>query len=108
MQGVKSLVLYMIYYPPHLKYLSMDISTSAAGDLDVDIHGAHRENARLLGRRTGPQTVVRTKIKADEWGLSIVLAWIVVVHLYVILFLPTWRCSFLCFHHRRTVSLHHW
>lgn len=53
-----SLILYMIYYPEELKY-EFD-STSEA-----------------------PGTIRKAPKKRDEWQTSIILAWIVVAHLYV-------------------------
>ncbi|KAF5384190.1 hypothetical protein D9615_003121 [Tricholomella constricta] len=58
------LVLYMIYYPPHLKY----------AEIDVDTHD------------TRPPVHVKTPIKSDEWRLSITLSWVVAFHLAFITF----------------------
>lgn len=57
------LVLYMVYYPPHLKYV----------ETNIDTHD------------TRPPIHVKTPIKTDEWRLSITLSWVVVVHMYVIM-----------------------
>ena len=59
-----SLVLYMLYYPPNLKYIQ----------LDIDTHDAR------------PIYHVRTKLKSSEWRLSIIVSWIVFLHLYVSLY----------------------
>jgi hypothetical protein len=56
----RSLVLYLIYYPSHLKY----------GDTYVDTHN------------TRPPQLVKSK--SDEWRLSVILSWVVVVHMHVI------------------------
>ena len=53
-----SLILYMIYYPEELKYES-DPTSDASG------------------------TVRKAPEKREEWQTSIILAWIVVAHLYV-------------------------
>lgn len=58
-----SLVLYMIYYPQEFKYESVDSIS--------DVPGTNRKAPK----------------KRHEWQVSIVLAWIVVAHLYV------WRLS---------------
>ena len=57
-----SLVLYMLYYPPHLKYT----------DIDFDIHDSR------------PPPRVKDAVKSHEWSLSITLAWVVVLHLSVV------------------------
>ncbi|KAI0299347.1 hypothetical protein B0F90DRAFT_1727992 [Multifurca ochricompacta] len=53
------LVLYLIYFPPHLKYLT----------LNIDSH-----DSPLSDR-------VKTNLKSDNWRLSILLSWIVLIHL---------------------------
>ncbi|KAG5643612.1 hypothetical protein DXG03_000620 [Asterophora parasitica] len=53
------LVLYMIYYPSHLKY----------AEIDVDTHD------------TRPPIHVKTPVKSDEWKLSIALTWVTALHL---------------------------
>ena len=55
---VYSMVLYMIYYPPHLKY----------AEVDVDLHN-HQ-----------PLLHVKTGVKRDEWRLSITLSWVVLLY----------------------------
>ena len=57
-----SLVLYMIYYPPHLKYVS-------AIALDSN------EEGNLVAKS-------KTAIKSDHWKLSIALSWIVAAFTY--------------------------
>ncbi|KZT63499.1 hypothetical protein DAEQUDRAFT_733754 [Daedalea quercina L-15889] len=52
------LVLYMIYYPPHLKYT----------EIDVDLHDNR------------PPQHVKTSVKTDTWRLSITLSWVVFIH----------------------------
>lgn len=52
------MVLYMIYYPAHLKYASVD----------VDLHDNR------------PPHHVKTAVKSDEWRLSIILSWIVLLY----------------------------
>ena len=59
--GPPSLVLYMLYFPPHLKYVTLDI--------DAD--------------ELGPSERIKTDLKSDTWRLSITLLWIVVIHLSV-------------------------
>jgi len=73
------LVLYIIYYPLHLRYISFDISAEGLG---VDTHDTRLDdaNARTLGH--SPHAVVQTEIKTDKWRLGIILAWAVVVHMF--------------------------
>lgn len=59
--GLLSLLLYIVYFPPHLKYVTLDIE----GD---DLRPSER---------------VKTNLKSDSWRLSIVLSWIVIIHLSV-------------------------
>ena len=61
-----SLVLYMIYFPPHLKYT----------EVDVDLH-----NNR-------PPRRVKVSVKSDAWRLSIILSWAVLIHMYAPSILP--------------------
>jgi hypothetical protein len=56
-----SLVLYIIYFPPHLKYVTLDIE----------------------GNDLQPPERVKTNLKSDSWRLSVLLSWIVVIHLSV-------------------------
>lgn len=57
--GPSSLVLYIIYFPPHLKYVTLDI--------DAD--------------ESRPSERVNTNLKSDTWRLSIILSWVVLIHL---------------------------
>ncbi|KAG9313688.1 hypothetical protein JVU11DRAFT_6035 [Chiua virens] len=56
------LVLYMLYYPPNLKYIQ----------LDIDTHDAR------------PIHHVRTNLKSSEWRLSVIVSWVVFLHLAII------------------------
>lgn len=56
-----SLVLYMIYYPPHLKY----------AEVDIDAHDGQASHH------------VKTAIQSDDWRLSVTLASVVAIHLCV-------------------------
>ncbi|GBE83663.1 hypothetical protein BKA93DRAFT_816135 [Sparassis latifolia] len=58
------LVLYMIYYPRHLKY----------AELDVDMHDNR------------PPHHIKTPVPNDEWRLSIILSWVVFLHILFITF----------------------
>ncbi|KAI6041581.1 hypothetical protein EDC04DRAFT_2893057 [Pisolithus marmoratus] len=58
------LVLYMVYYPPNLKYL----------ELEINMHDSR------------PVQRVQSDIKSDEWRLSIVVSWAVAIHLAFITF----------------------
>ncbi|KAH9917998.1 uncharacterized protein B0H18DRAFT_1032697 [Fomitopsis serialis] len=58
------LVLYMIYYPPHLKFT----------EVDVDLHDNR------------PPQHVKTSVKTDAWRLSITLSWVVFIHIAFITF----------------------
>ncbi|KAI9069809.1 hypothetical protein FKP32DRAFT_1640427 [Trametes sanguinea] len=61
---VMILVLYMIYYPPHLKYVELDVNVS--NDL--------------------PPQHIKTPVKREQWKLSIVLSWAVFLHIAFIIF----------------------
>ncbi|KAI1790051.1 hypothetical protein LXA43DRAFT_1150161 [Ganoderma leucocontextum] len=58
------LVLYMVYYPPHLKYVELDV------DLPNNLPPQH----------------IKTPVKREAWKLSITLTWAVCVHIAVISF----------------------
>lgn len=58
------LVLYMVYYPPNLKYVELEIDTY---------------DSRPVQR-------VRSVIKSDEWRLSVIVSLVVAVHLAFITF----------------------
>lgn len=51
----------MIYYPPHLKY----------DEIETNTHDVR------------PPRQLKAPVKSDEWRLSVILAWVVIVHLYV-------------------------
>jgi len=59
-------VLYMIYYPAHLKYVQIGVEES---ELQPLLH-------------------TKTHVKSTEWALSIVMAWITTIHL-LFLFIAT-------------------
>jgi hypothetical protein len=56
-----SLVLYILYFPPHLKTVTLDIE----------------------GDELRPSERVKTNLKSDTWRLSIILSWTVIFHLSV-------------------------
>jgi hypothetical protein len=56
-----SLILYILYFPRHLKYVTLDIE----------------------GDELRPSERVKTNLKSDNWRLSIILSWIVIIHLSV-------------------------
>ncbi|KAA1474477.1 hypothetical protein DENSPDRAFT_841076 [Dentipellis sp. KUC8613] len=58
------LALYMIYYPPSLKYATVA----------VDAHDSR------------PTQFLKTNIKTDEWRLSIILSWVTLIHIIFITF----------------------
>ncbi|KIJ16273.1 hypothetical protein PAXINDRAFT_98767 [Paxillus involutus ATCC 200175] len=58
------LVLFMMYYPPDLKYVQ----------LAIDTHDSR------------PVQHVRTKIKSSEWRLAVIISWAVLIHLALLLF----------------------
>ncbi|KAI0752914.1 hypothetical protein C8Q80DRAFT_1267379 [Daedaleopsis nitida] len=62
---VMILVLYMIYYPQHLKYVELDV------DLPNNLPPRH----------------IATAIKREEWKLSITLSWVVFLHIAFIIFI---------------------
>lgn len=57
------LVLYIIYYPPHLKYVFVSV--------EDDNHG------------TRVPLLIKTSLKSENWKLSVVLSWIVFLHFLV-------------------------
>ncbi|KII91525.1 hypothetical protein PLICRDRAFT_38295 [Plicaturopsis crispa FD-325 SS-3] len=57
------LVLYMVYFPSHLKYAEIDIDSPQH-------HHMH----------------VKTRLRTDEWRLSITLSWVVLIHILLITF----------------------
>jgi hypothetical protein len=61
----------MIYYPPHLKYVDIP---------EVDSQLGHN----LYGAQHPLKPVER--IRTNQWALSIILSWVVAIHLYA---LPT-------------------
>jgi len=58
------LVLYMIYYPPHLKYAA----------IEIDTHDSR------------PVQHYVTPIRSDDWRLSITLSSVVAIHFFLLLF----------------------
>lgn len=77
---LRSFVLYMIYYPPRRKYVELDV------DLPNHLPARH----------------IKTAVKHEEWKLSITLSWVVLFHMYVIVF-THWPLSAL-----RCLGLHRW
>ncbi|KAF5351310.1 hypothetical protein D9758_008067 [Tetrapyrgos nigripes] len=63
------MILYMIYYPPHLKFLRDDTDTLESQD-------------------SRPAIVAKSKSRTREWQLSVVLSWFAVIH-FLIAFLTT-------------------
>ncbi|KAK7678036.1 hypothetical protein QCA50_018977 [Cerrena zonata] len=61
------LVLYIIYYPPHLKYISVSLDDS-------------------INNGVAPR-LVKTSVKSDNWRLSIILSWVVFIHLSLTIFI---------------------
>lgn len=57
----RSLVLYMIYFPDHLKYSEVDIAATPER----------------------PPMHLQTTVKTDEWRLAITLSWVVAAHMCV-------------------------
>ncbi|KAH7101848.1 hypothetical protein BKA62DRAFT_702492 [Auriculariales sp. MPI-PUGE-AT-0066] len=58
------LVLYMVYFPEHLKFAEVDVPGLGAG---TPIH-------------------IKTRVKTDEWRLAITLSWVVALHIVLITF----------------------
>jgi len=71
------LVLFLIYFPPHLKYVDLPQQPSDP-------------NEPLLPPR-------RSNVKGDEWRLAVTLAWVVAIHIafeaFVTFFLLTYHSS---------------
>ena len=55
-------MLYILYYPEHLKYTTIDLDQAEGG----------------------PTQHIKTGVKQDEWGLSVTLAWVVFLYTYVV------------------------
>lgn len=55
-----SMVFYIMYFPEHLKYVSVDLPTAS-----------------------GP-THIRTTARTNAWATSVILAWVVVIVTYVL------------------------
>jgi uncharacterized protein with PQ loop repeat len=53
------LILYVVYYPPHLKYVTVEFSPVAGAS------PAH----------------IQTNLRTDEWQLSVIIAWVVFFHM---------------------------
>lgn len=70
------LVLYMIYYPPHLKYRYSTLGNITDEDVAYDTH----DTRPLLSGTSKPVVT-----KSPDWWLSIVISWVVAAHLSVIL-----------------------
>jgi hypothetical protein len=68
------LVLYMIYYPPHLKYR---LSTLGSTTDEVVAYDTHDTRPLLSG--TSKPVVT----KSPDWWLSIAISWVVAAHLSV-------------------------
>lgn len=66
--GNSSLVLYMIYYPDHLKYAQLD--DDEIGEASI----SERSHQHLQSKYT--------HIRSDDWRLSITLFWVVIIHMY--------------------------
>jgi uncharacterized protein with PQ loop repeat len=58
------LVLYIIYYPPNLKYLTVEFSPVAGAS----------------------PAYIQTNVRTDEWQLSVILAWVVFFHMAFTIF----------------------
>jgi hypothetical protein len=68
-----SFVLYMIYFPPHLKYLSVDVDPDTAEPATYGSTQTQSAGHRLVH--------VNTAVRTDAWRASTLLAWVVVLHL---------------------------
>jgi len=72
--------LSIIYYPPHLKFVTIPIpneNETSSDELELDNHDS---------RPSHQQRIIRTKVKTEDWKLSIILSWVVVVHVALIAF----------------------
>ncbi|THU81397.1 hypothetical protein K435DRAFT_693681 [Dendrothele bispora CBS 962.96] len=81
------MILYMIYYPPHLKFFSPSppsSSSSSVSSVDTDANRASLESQPLITPRVVPKGKTRTR----QWQTSVVLSWLAVVH-FLITFLTT-------------------
>ncbi|KAK7449313.1 hypothetical protein VKT23_013456 [Stygiomarasmius scandens] len=61
------MILYMIYYPPHLKFLPSD----------------EDETDTIESQRIRPLVVPKGRKWAKEWQLSVVLSWLAIIHFFV-------------------------
>lgn len=70
------LVLYMIYYPQHLKHQYTATDSTLEEDVAYDTH----DSRPLLTGTSKPKVTL-----SSEWRLSITLAWVVAVHLLFVM-----------------------
>lgn len=61
---VMVLVLYLMYFPPHLKFT----------EVEVDLHDSR------------PPQRIKTPVTSNEWRLSVIVSWVVVIHVSLIAF----------------------
>jgi hypothetical protein len=93
-----SLVLYMVYFPPHLKYQRTlplrdpaptpyaDTQTRPADDGEISNEDVEVIEERVNGYRRKVYVKVMT---TPEWRLAVAITWVVAVHLSVHTFVPT-------------------
>lgn len=68
----------MMYFPPHLKFLSIDLDDPDAEPVvphtvapaDPEPHHPHHHHH-----------LKRTRVMTDDWRTSVVLAWVVLAHM---------------------------
>ena len=86
---MSSLVLYMVYFPKHLKYqrvLPLGTPPTAYGALAAEHQHSDPADTRSIveERINGYRREVQTSIvTTPEWRLAVTLAWVVAIHLYV-------------------------
>jgi hypothetical protein len=84
---MSSLVLYMIYFPKHLKYqrvLPLGTPPTGYGALAAEHHHQDPVDTRSIveERINGYRREVQTSIgTTPEWRLAVTLAWVVAIHL---------------------------
>jgi hypothetical protein len=76
----------MIYFPPHLKYLSIDVDPddpTSAVDAPPTSYGATAGGEQRTANANSHSLHLKTHIRTDIWRTSVVLTWVVVLHLLV-------------------------
>jgi hypothetical protein len=73
----------MLYFPPHLKFISLTIDPDTEdAEEEPAFYGATSHSSRGEGHRVR-QVHVKTAVRTEAWRTSVLLAWVVGLHLFV-------------------------